>query len=73
LLVFTGAMAGAASGGGIGVGGGGAGASTSSGGTVVVVGAAAFVEHLLEALEAHGGELRPHPPHVRRVPLGELH
>ena len=34
---------------------------------------AAFLEHLLEALEPHGRELRLHPPHVRRVLLGKLH
>ena len=39
---------------------------------------AAFLEHLLEPLEPHGGELllllrRPDPPHVRLVLLGELH
>jgi hypothetical protein len=34
---------------------------------------AAFLEHLLEALEPHSGQLRLHPLHVRLVLLGELH
>jgi hypothetical protein len=36
---------------------------------------AAFLEHLLEALEPHAGEflLHPDPPHVRLVLLRELH
>ena len=35
--------------------------------------AAACLEHLLEALDPDGGELRLHTPHVRLVLLAELH
>lgn len=35
--------------------------------------AAACLEHLLEALDPHGGELRLHAPHVRLILLAELH